>query len=143
MQNQPKQFGFTLIEMMIVVVIIGILASIALPGYQAYVQRGKAAEATSTLAALRVQMEQHYQDFRTYQNVGANTAPCAPLNGAKYFTYACTTQTANTYVIQASGVAAQGMSNFTFTINQNNARTSVYNGTTGGTCWLTTKGGTC
>ncbi|MGZ8252497.1 MAG: type IV pilin protein [Methylophilaceae bacterium] len=143
MQNQYKHAGFTLIELMIVVAIIGILASIAVPSYQEYVQRGKVAEATSTLAALRVRMEQHFQDFRTYQDVGANVAPCAPINGAKYFTYTCTAQTATTYIIQAAGISSQGMSNFNFTIDQNNARTSNFNGTTGATCWLAKKGGSC
>ena len=60
------QKGFTLIELMIVVAIIGILATIALPAYSNYVRSGKATEATSTLASARVQMEQHFQDNRTY-----------------------------------------------------------------------------
>lgn len=135
--------GFTLIEVMIVVAIIGILAAIAIPNYQDYVQRGKAAEATSNLATLRVRMEQHFQDFRTYQDVGAVIAPCAPANGAKYFAYTCTLQTATTYRIQAAGLAAENMNNFTFTIDQNNARTSNFGGTVGATCWLTKKGGVC
>ncbi|HOY70463.1 MAG TPA: type IV pilin protein [Methylotenera sp.] len=143
------QLGFTLIEVMIVVAIIGILAAIAMPSYTAYVKRGKAAEATSTLADLRVKMEQYYQDNRTYADgVSPSTlaAPCAPTNGAKYFSYSCTgTRDDDEYTITATGVTAQGMSNFSFTINQNNAKTSTFDGTTptSNTCWITSKGGQC
>ena len=137
-QKSLLQKGFTLIELMIVVAVIGILAAIAIPNYTAYVQRGKAAEATSHLANLRVQMEQFYQDNRTY--VGG---PCAPAAGAVNFTYACTVATATTYTLAATGVVAKGMTNFDFSVNQNNARTSTFNGTVGATCWLTSYGGTC
>ena len=144
MKYKSSQDGFTLIEMMITVAIIGILAAIALPSYQDYVRKGKAAEATSTLAGLRVQMEQYFQDYRTYEDVDGKTAPCAPpTNSAKYFTYSCSSQKPTTYTITAAGVAGQGMGNFSFTIDQNNGKTSNFDGTTGGTCWLTTKNGTC
>lgn len=134
-----KQKGFTLIELMIVVAVIGILATIAMPSYTDYVRRGKAAEATSNLADLRVKMEQYFQDNRTY--VGGT---CAPVNGAKYFTYTCSVPPSITaYTLQAAGIAAEGMSNFNFTVDQLNAKTSTYDGIAGTTCWLTSKGGSC
>jgi len=143
--NQLNQSGFTLIELMIVVAIVGILASIAMPAYTDYIQRGKAAEATSTLADLRVKMEQYFQDNRTY--VGADLlvpGPCTPPAGSvKYFTYTCANVTANTYTISAAPAAGQGMTGFAFSIDQNNAKTSTFGGTTGATCWLTSKSGTC
>jgi len=139
-QSSVGQKGFNLIELMIVVAIIGILARIAFPSYLDYVKRGKAAEATSNLASLRVQMEQYFQDNRTY--IGGT---CAPASGTKYFTYACAggTPTATTYTLQATGKAAENMGNFSFTVNESNNKTSTFDGTVGGTCWLTSKGGTC
>ncbi|MGB2833790.1 MAG: type IV pilin protein [Methylotenera sp.] len=136
--NKPRnvQSGFTLIEVMIVVAIIGILASIAMPAYTDYVKRGKAAEATSTLANLRVQMEQYYQDNRTYVGFACNPAQ-------KYFTYSCTTQTATAYTLNAAGKAAENMGSFQFTIDQANARTSKFDSSTSVNCWLTSKGGSC
>ena len=138
-KNSLYEKGFTLIELMIVVAIIGILAAIALPNYSDYVLRGRAAEATSNLANLRIQMEQYFQDNRTY--VGGNCTPGAAT--VKYFTYACPVQTATTYTLAATGVAAEGMGSFAFSIDQNNAKTSNFDGTTGGTCWLTKHGGAC
>lgn len=131
-----SQKGFTLIEVMIVVAIVGILAAIAMPAYTDYVKRGKAAEATSTLANARVKMEQFFQDNRTYDG-----GPC-PVDG-KYFTYDCGVPTATAYTIGATPVTGEGMTGFAFSIDQNNAKTSTFDGTTGDTCWLTKKDGSC
>jgi type IV pilus assembly protein PilE len=140
-----NQKGFTLIELMIVVAVIGILAGIAYPNYTQYVRRGKAAEATSTLANLKSRMEQYFQDNKTYADVGGGVvAPCSPAAGStKYFTYSCTTQTATTFTLTATPVSGQGVDNFTFTIDQNNSKTSTFDGTVGATCWLTSASGTC
>ncbi|MEQ1487675.1 MAG: type IV pilin protein [Methylotenera sp.] len=136
-RNSKNQKGFTLIEIMVVVAIVGILASIAMPSYTDYVKKGKAAEAPANLADLRVKMEQYYQDNRTY--VGGT---CAPASGAKYFTYSCTTQTATAYTLHAAGKAAENMDAFDYTVDQDNAKTSTYDTTTDD-CWLTSKAGTC
>ncbi|MEO6117583.1 MAG: type IV pilin protein [Methylotenera sp.] len=134
-----QQNGFTLIELMIVVAAIGILAAIAFPNYSDYVQRGKAAEATSTLADLRIKMEQRFQDNRSY--VGGL---CTPASGTKYFTYDCSVApTDAVYTLRAVGKAAEGMDGFSFTVNQANNKTSTYDGTVGATCWLSKKDGTC
>ncbi|MDO9151868.1 MAG: type IV pilin protein [Methylotenera sp.] len=125
--------GFTLVEIMIVVAIIGILASIALPAYTDYVKKAKAAEAPSALADGRVKMEQYFQDNRTYAD-----GPC-PAN-TQNFTITCDSD-ATTYTLTAEG--AGDMSSFEFSINQDNTKSSIYDGTTGTGCWLTSKSGSC
>ena len=148
------QRGFTMIELMIVVAIIGILAAVAIPAYNSYVMRGKITEAVSNLSDGRVRMEQFFQDNRTYVGgLGCAAAGGAiTIAGSRYFTYACTVLTATTYMLTATGVAAQGMSGFSYTIDQLNNRASTITagtpaaarGFTGNAaCWVTKPGGIC
>lgn len=135
--------GFTLIELMITVAILGILSSIALPSYRDYVTRGKIPEALGTLAAKRVQMEQFFLDNRTYVAAPACTSDATT---SKYFTFSCSAQTATTYTLQAVGQGS--MAGFTYTLNQSNAKatTAVPSGwatPSPNTCWVTKKGGVC
>ena len=114
-----SQKGVTLIELMVVVAVIAILAKVMLPMYATYVIRGKIPDATSNLASKRTQMEQFYQDNRTYVGGGGCTADTTT---SKYFTFNCTgtggAPTATTYIIQAVGTGT--MAGFTYTIDQGN-----------------------
>ncbi|MGI2257741.1 type IV pilin protein [Shewanella sp. GXUN23E] len=66
MQFRRKGKGFTLIEVMIVVVIVGILASIAYPSYTKYVAKGARSDAIAEMMRIANLQEQHYLDFRRY-----------------------------------------------------------------------------
>lgn len=134
--------GFTLIELMITVAIVGILASIAIPSYNEYILRGKLVEAQSPLSTGRVRFEQWFQDNRTYVDTATPHSAC-PANTSN-FTFACSGITATTFTITATGIG--GASGFSMTINQLNAKatTSVPTGWTTpspNNCWVTRKSG--
>lgn len=61
-----KTHGFTLMEAMIVVAIIGIIASLALPSYGKYVERSKRSEARTALLDAAARQERNYSDNRQY-----------------------------------------------------------------------------
>lgn len=135
------QKGFSLIELMTVVAIIGILAAIALPAYQNYVIRGRIPEATSTLSTMRVQLEQYFQDNRTYTGFNCTTSSQA-------FNFTCPVQTATTYTLQAAGTGP--MTGFTYTITEANVRASSIVApasadwiSNNAGCWITKTGGEC
>ena len=64
--------GFTLIELMIVIAIIGILAAIAIPQFSAYRKRGFHAAAESDLRNVMTSQEAYYADFQRYNGTLAN-----------------------------------------------------------------------
>jgi type IV pilus assembly protein PilE len=140
--RQQAQSGFTLIEMMIVIAVISILAAVALPAYQEYVMRGRVPEATHALEQGRANLEQFFQDNRTYVN-----GPC-PANSTN-FNFVCSgaggvgPMTGIDYTITATGTGA--MTGFVYTIDQANARTSniLPWSVSGATCWITKKGASC
>jgi type IV pilus assembly protein PilE len=138
-----QQKGFTLIELMIVVVIVSLLASIALPAYQDYILRGKLTEAMTELSTLKVKLEQHYQDYQTY--VGFDCAADS-VGTAKYFTYVCTIPSATMFTATATGIPGSQTDGFIYKITETGAKettTVPTNWTSSGTCWITKKGGIC
>ena len=130
--------GFTLIEVMVTIAIVGILTAVALPNYRDYITRGRLTEAFSGLGAAQPNAEQYWANNRSY--VGFTVA----ANPTDNFTYALSGASASAYTLTATGTG--NMSGFVFTINQagNHATTGVPGGwTANATCWVDRKGGTC
>lgn len=76
MRNLQQNQGFTLIELMIVVAVIGVLGSIALPQYQTHISRAQVTRVMSEVAALRPAVETCVVEGRT--SVGSSDLQCDP-----------------------------------------------------------------
>lgn len=153
LDTKKRHAGFTLIELMITVAVVGILAAVALPAYNDYVRRSKLAEAHSQLADLRVKMEQWFQDNRSYLN-GAACGAAVPgaAQSIKFFTFTCPGPTATTYTWTATGIAGQGLGGISFSITESNVKSTTVTGgsdmanagyATNPNCWIIRKGGSC
>jgi type IV pilus assembly protein PilE len=150
-----RDSGFTLIELMIVIAVIGILMAIAIPNYSEYVTRSRITRATAALSDMRVRMEQFFQDNRVYPTA-CTAAPAAteialpPAADNPDFAFTCALA-ANTFTITATG---QGkMDGFVYTVNQSNVKGTTLSAAagkasagwsgTGSACWVISKGGGC
>jgi type IV pilus assembly protein PilE len=130
--------GFTLIELMITVAIVGILAAVALPAYKDYLKRGKLTEAFNQMSSCAVSLGQYYQDNRTY--VGGT---CAATTN---FTYSLTAATATNYTLQAQAVSTSPVVGFTYTLQDDGSRKTTAAPTgwqTSTTCWISSRSGSC
>ncbi|WP_312960342.1 type IV pilin protein [Stutzerimonas nitrititolerans] len=107
--TQKSSAGFTLIEVMIVVAIIGILAAVAYPSYQEHVRKAKRADAQTALMELSQFMERHYTSNGRYLKADGN-APDLPFDAAPKdggnksydLAFAKNSPTANSYVLEAT-----------------------------------------
>ncbi len=134
-----SQGGFTLIELMITVAVIGILCAVALPAYSAYVFRSRVPVGLSTLSSFALQMEQSYQDLGNY----GGTSCTSSLPSANNFTIGCAlTSGGQGFTATATGTGPIAGANYS--IDQNGVRTTLAHpqGVPTSACW-TIRGTTC
>lgn len=152
MTRMHRQQGVTLIELIVVVIIVGILAAVAIPSYRNYVLRSQRADAKDALLALATQQEKHYLQCNSYAGGAgsiAAVANCAAgqLQGATtskngwYQLAIPTPASATNFTVTATAIAGQNQFQDTdcrvFRITDRGIRTADNSGGANNTaeCW--------
>jgi len=120
--KKREESGFTLIEAMVVVAVLGILAAISVPNYSRYVTRGHLVDAGNALSDYRARMEQFHQVNRTY----AKAAACGQAVPTNLDNFAITCAiAAGGQAFTATATGAGTTAGFVYTINHANVRATT------------------
>lgn len=101
--NKPRQAGFTLIELMLVVALVGILAAMAYPSYQEQVRQTRRAEVAAVLLENAQLLERHFTRHGSYAEGAAALVSQSPAAGQAVFVIS-SALTADTYLLTARAV---------------------------------------
>ncbi len=98
--------GFTLIELMIVVVLVGLLARVAISSYSSYTKKSRRADAVNTLVAISMAEERYRANNATYGTL-AQVWNSVSTSNQGFYTLSITNVTATSYTITATGTGTQ------------------------------------
>ena len=132
-----RERGFTLIEIMIVVVVVAILAAIAFPSYQDSVRKSRRAEAKSALSDLAARQEQFFNDNKTYADTVAKLGTSGTTPSGYYTLQIAAGATGTlvssyTMTATAAGVQTSDTKCATLTYASSGVKAST---PAGNTCW--------
>lgn len=145
-RGNARTHGFTLIELMIVVAIIGLLSAIALPLYQSYVLKARRADAKNAVLDMASRQERFFSINNKYTataaDLGFASLPSAVnSSGASYYNLSVTASTGPAgFVAKATptGVQQKDLECYTFQVDQTGAQSNLKSDGTKGTstsCW--------
>jgi prepilin-type N-terminal cleavage/methylation domain-containing protein len=121
--------GFTLLELIVVIIILGILASLGFTQYTKMVEKGRTAEAKTVLGQVRAAQTAYYQEYGVYGTAISNLPIDAPTacGSTHYFMFASDTATSTATRCTASGKTPDSASLYSITLSH----TGVFGGTSG------------
>ena len=134
--KRTVQQGFTLIELMIVVAIIGILAAVALPAYQTYTVKAKVSEGILAASQCRTTISEVYQTGNSATPPGANGWGCESTSGqtSKYVLSVATDANGKITVVLSSDTSLSAAASKTIELTpQNSAGTALSSSAIGST----------
>jgi type IV pilus assembly protein PilE len=134
--HSHRQSGFTLIELMIVVVIAAIIAAIAIPSYTSYIRKGRRSDAQSGLLQAQACYERCFTRTNTYVSCDTNCGVPGLTPQSYYNLTESVTATNTSYTLTATPIGPQALDAqcTTLTINQQAVKGQT-GSATAGTCW--------
>lgn len=146
-----KQKGFTLVELMVVLAIIGMLAAIAYPNYQDRVRKSRRADATGALTGFANAMERHFTERGGYCDVGAGAAVAncgtatfdtgvstifpTPEGTKNYYTLTISAVSPSSYTLSATPIGTQANNDICGTLTLTNTGVRGTSSATVAECW--------
>jgi type IV pilus assembly protein PilE len=148
MNSKARQRGMTLIELVVVVMIVGILAAVAIPSYRSYVVRSQRSDAKDALLVLPSAQEKHYLQCNTYATAIDVATDCAAgelqandVSKNGWYQLSIVNGNATTFAVRATAINGQNQwqddACRTFDVDQAGIRTAADSGAADNTdeCW--------
>ncbi|GAA6152310.1 pilin [Pseudoteredinibacter isoporae] len=117
MTSNYKEKGFTLVELMIVIAIIGILAALALPAYQDYTSRTRVAEPVTLLRAMKAEIQNYFADNGSFPTVSELNVYAGPQVTSGEFTASITDGGSGIYVATMKNAVGGRINNSTVALH--------------------------
>jgi len=106
--NRLRNRGFTLVEMMIALVVVGLLSALAYPSYQQQVAKGRRTDAKQSLLELSQRMERFYTERGTYAGAALGSTGLYPnLTSGGYYDLSITVQSLDGFTVKATPRGSQ------------------------------------
>jgi prepilin-type N-terminal cleavage/methylation domain-containing protein len=123
--TMKRKSGFTLIEMLITIAVMGVIVAIALPQYSKYVARSRQQDAKAQLMAVRQAQEIYKLQYGTYTTITANLSGWKGTSGR--YTFAVTAAAATTFSASATGNIDGDSTNDVWTMDQDGSLLNTSN----------------